>query len=676
MNSPNALLNYATADQLNLFQSVIDGATDSVVITDASLDQPGPIILYVNRAFCRMTGYTAEEVIGKATPRILQGPATDRQLLRRLRAAMTVGDTFRGRTVNYRKDSTPYYVEWSIIPAFDAAGKISHFISFQKDVTQEEVAHQQAQQKEELYRMLARVIPNSLVILFDRNLRCVVVEGVALEQRGVPRERLEGLTFDEILPPERLPFFEEIGKNALNGETTAHEVEFNHHLYAVSVQPIPDESGEIFTGMLLAQDITEHRQVQEQLNERVQQLTTLSRVESELGAQLNIDYVLMMALDSAVRLSRADAGYIALLDGDNWETMKFIGSYPEVTVRTFIKRGMGTIGRVVRQQQAELIEDVNTDPDYISVLSKTCSIIVVPLISRDKLIGILSVETSKGDRFTQHTLEFTKLTMARVAQAIDNASLFHQTATQLQELQALYERVSKLEQLKTDMIRIASHDLRNPLSVILSYGTMLKRELDRVEGTETAGEYVDNIEVASQQMRKIILNILSLERIEEAAKETAFDLCNLREVVEAGFKEQRSYAQLKSHRYKLEVDVQNPIVRGDMIQLNEAITNLIGNAIKYTPDGKSIRVSLKQERDRLIFQVVDNGYGIKEAQQGRLFQPFFRARTQETRHIEGTGLGLHLVKNIVERHEGEMIFHSVYGEGSTFGFELKTVSLE
>ncbi len=73
---------------------------------------------------------------------------------------------------------------------------------------------------------------------------------------------------------------------------------------------------------------------------------------------------------------------------------------------------------------------------------------------------------------------------------------------------------------------------------------------------------------------------------------------------------------------------------------------------------------------KVVFEVEDTGYGIKSEQQGRLFQPFFRAVTQETAHIEGTGLGLHLVKNIIERHSGRMIFHSVYGQGSTFGFEI------
>jgi signal transduction histidine kinase len=92
--------------------------------------------------------------------------------------------------------------------------------------------------------------------------------------------------------------------------------------------------------------------------------------------------------------------------------------------------------------------------------------------------------------------------------------------------------------------------------------------------------------------------------------------------------------------------------------------------VKYTPREGKITVTLKVEKDTAQLRIRDTGYGIPEDQQERLFSPFFRARTNETRFIEGTGLGLHLVKNIIVRHEGEMIFESVYGEGSTFGFDI------
>jgi signal transduction histidine kinase len=109
---------------------------------------------------------------------------------------------------------------------------------------------------------------------------------------------------------------------------------------------------------------------------------------------------------------------------------------------------------------------------------------------------------------------------------------------------------------------------------------------------------------------------------------------------------------------------------GDAVLLYEAMTNLISNAIKYTPEGGTIRVAVTQEPQAVCFVVMDTGIGIPADRQRNLFQPFARARTQESEDTEGTGLGLHLVKRIVERHSGEIRFTSEYGKGSTFGFQI------
>jgi signal transduction histidine kinase len=98
--------------------------------------------------------------------------------------------------------------------------------------------------------------------------------------------------------------------------------------------------------------------------------------------------------------------------------------------------------------------------------------------------------------------------------------------------------------------------------------------------------------------------------------------------------------------------------------------NLISNAIKYTPNNGMIDVSLTKANKMAKIRVKDNGFGIPQGQQDRLFTPFYRVHTDETESIEGTGLGLHLVKNIIIRHDGTMYLESTYGEGSTFGFDM------
>jgi len=132
------------------------------------------------------------------------------------------------------------------------------------------------------------------------------------------------------------------------------------------------------------------------------------------------------------------------------------------------------------------------------------------------------------------------------------------------------------------------------------------------------------------------------------------------------------FATGKSLDYAYELpDAEIPLV-GDDALLQEAATNLISNAIKYTPAGGEISIRLEYDGDAAIFEVSDTGFGVPQAMQPRLFEPFYRAKTRDTANIEGTGLGLHLVKSIIERHGGRVIFRSEEGAGSTFGFQIPT----
>ena len=137
---------------LKLLETAVAQAKEAVLITSARLDPPGPEILFVNPAFSEMTGYSQEEVLQK-TPRILQGPKSDRAMLTELREALSRGEPFSGETVNYRKDGSEYYVEWDITPIRTSGGQISHFLSIQRNVTARKLAENQLQ---EIFRQVEK----------------------------------------------------------------------------------------------------------------------------------------------------------------------------------------------------------------------------------------------------------------------------------------------------------------------------------------------------------------------------------------------------------------------------------------------------------------------------------------------------------------------------------------
>jgi PAS domain S-box-containing protein len=121
-------------ESLRLLASAVEQSKEAILITDAELNMPGPRIVFVNPAFTRMSGYSGEEAIGK-TPRILQGPKSDRAVLDRLRKNLERGENFEGESINYRKDGTEFNVEWHITAIRNASGQTTHYVAIERDIT-------------------------------------------------------------------------------------------------------------------------------------------------------------------------------------------------------------------------------------------------------------------------------------------------------------------------------------------------------------------------------------------------------------------------------------------------------------------------------------------------------------------------------------------------------------
>jgi PAS domain S-box-containing protein len=156
-----------TVDNLRLYEKVVVNTNDAVLITEAEpFDLPGPKILYVNDAFCKMSGYTKEEVIGKS-PRILQGPKTDRKQLDKIRAALSKWESVKVELINYTKDGREFYVEFEIVPLANEEGWFTHWVSVQRDVTERKMAELQIQESEERFRNLAEALPQMVWVMND-----------------------------------------------------------------------------------------------------------------------------------------------------------------------------------------------------------------------------------------------------------------------------------------------------------------------------------------------------------------------------------------------------------------------------------------------------------------------------------------------------------------------------
>lgn len=226
----------------------------------------------------------------------------------------------------------------------------------------------------------------------------------------------------------------------------------------------------------------------------------------------------------------------------------------------------------------------------------------------------------------------------------------------------------ELDSLKTQMIRMASHDLKNPLGVVLGYTDLMlsgrAKEPDR---------FLRMIHDAAKRMETIINDILNIERLRAGRLDLA--LIDLGDLLAETFAEYQDQARDKAHTFTLERPPAPLLSQIDRRQFQEAISNLIGNAIKYTPNEGSVTVRLSATGDLIHLHVADNGYGMAKDAQANLFKPFYRVRTRETASIPGTGLGLSLVKAVIEAHGGRLWVESDEGKGSTFYIEM-SINLE
>jgi signal transduction histidine kinase len=232
------------------------------------------------------------------------------------------------------------------------------------------------------------------------------------------------------------------------------------------------------------------------------------------------------------------------------------------------------------------------------------------------------------------------------------------------ELEQQNEELRESERMKTELVSIVSHELRTPLASVLGFtALLLKREFD----PPTRRHYLGIVDAQARRLAALLEDFLDVQRIEHEGVDLAAEKVDLADLLH----EQAQLYAAQSPKHRLEVDVQEePLtVRGDPGRLAQVVGNLLSNAIKYSPDGGKVEVRALRSGEGVRVAVIDEGLGIPEDQQDRIFTKFFRGDASAT-GITGTGLGLAVSREIVEAHGGRIGFDSDPGEGTTFWLEL------
>jgi two-component system phosphate regulon sensor histidine kinase PhoR len=225
-----------------------------------------------------------------------------------------------------------------------------------------------------------------------------------------------------------------------------------------------------------------------------------------------------------------------------------------------------------------------------------------------------------------------------------------------------------LERIRTDFVANASHELKTPITAIrgLSETVVDDPEVDRT----TLVQYMQRIHLQSLRLSHLITDLMTISRLEADQGKADFTRININDLARRAVAAASPALEAKHHRIETQLPEEKLEVYGDRQNLSQLVDNLVDNAIKYTPEGGQIKVRLRRDEAEMVLEVEDSGIGISPQYQERVFERFYRVDKARSQSLGGTGLGLSIVRNIAEKHEGQVGVISQVGRGSTFTFRM------
>ncbi len=632
-------------------RNLFDQASDSIFI--AALDGR---FTEVNAAACEMLGYSRDELLGKTVADVV--PSEDAPRIARTREYLLApGAVHVAEWTLLRKDGTPIPVEVStkILPD-------RRWVAFVRDIRERKRIDAELRDANAFLDAIIENIPFMLFIKESKSLQFVRFNRAGEALLGWPRQALVGKSDFDFWPREQAEFFVAKDRETMRSgkvlDIVEEPIRTRHQgvrLLHTKKVPILDPSGQPRYLLGISEDVTERKRLEDErqlladvsvaLASSLDYEQTLSTV-TQLAVQRVGDWCAIDVLDERGDLRRLR---VACADPDKAALCAILERMPPDRGLPHVARFILESGQpaIIEQMTPEFIESVAQGPEHEQSLLATgvTSFIGVPLMLHGKAFGVLMFGSSNHRRvYGRGDLSWAEPLADRSAAAIENARLYRGSVEALQ--------------LRDQMLGVVAHDLRNPLSTILLHAEAL-----RVRGGPEAE--LGAILRAATRMNRLIEDLLDVGRIEaqqlpiEKARLSANDL-----VVE-GVESQKALAS--SVELRIDVGSDNPEIWGDRERLIQVFENLIGNALKFTAPGGHVTVGAASRHHEVVFWVSDDGSGIAPDALPHLFERFWQASRTDRR---GAGLGLPIVKGIIEAHGGHVWVESTLGQGSTFYFSI------
>ncbi len=443
---------------------------------------------------------------------------------------------------------------------------------------------------------------------------------------------------------------------------------------------------------LIVRTDMELNKIQEELDKKIAGLYALQRLSHIISMTLEEDQIFKRIQPEYLNDLGFEKAFGALWDDRNKQfILRFSVGYSEDEINGIMLFINKTKERCIDFIASEkTLSSISEDNKLITVqqlndIFKAHSFIVSPLAPHQNNKGLIFIGTRNVETLvTEGDEELIKILATQLAQALENARLFEKTWSAQQELEKkvtertreltlALEEVKKISARKTNFVSSVSHELRTPLTSVKGYAAiLLTGKLGELP--KDVRERLEKINRHSDELVHMVNELLDISRIESGKVTMREEICNLGEI--AGKVDDLLSGQLKEKKLYLntEISPEANLVLADKTQIERVFINLIGNAMKFTPPEGKITIRSRKSDKMVQVDVADTGCGIPEESREAIFEEFYRVDNSINQEVKGTGLGLALVKHIVEAHGGRIWVSSIVGSGSTFSFTLRAGS--
>jgi len=668
-------------EMLRLLTVAIEQSHESVMIMTAKLDWPGPQIVYVNPAFTEMNGYSYEEVIGKS-PRILQGPKTDLFVINQLRRDAAAGKVFQGEVISYRKDRSEFCSEWSAGPVRNERGEVTHFAALQRDVTERRKFEEALRESDLRFRQLSDAMPQ-IIFTCSPNGKIDCFNHQWYDYTGIPFGRSIGDAWTDVVHPDDR---ERAWRQWMHSVKTGRPYEIEYRLrrkdgqyrwHLSRARPGRAAGGRIVWWIGTSTDIHDRKRAEAEREELLAREQTarsdaentaecirhLQKVTDSALAHLALDNLPIEMLGRIRESLEADSAAILLLTEDEKSlVVRATIGIDEDSMGLLIPVGRGVAGSIAADRVPMIVEDLSKVDVFNPILRQRArSLIGAPLFVEDRLIGVIHAETVRARRFTEEDVRLLQMAADRVALAIEQSRLYKVERRARRDAE-------EASRMKDEFLALVSHELRSPLNAMLGYAAMLRQgRLDPQKIKKAA----DVIERSGKAQMQLIDDLLDTARIISGKLRLDVGPVDLVKVIKDAVQTIGPAAEAKGLSLRGDLTPEVGQITGDPSRLQQVVWNLLSNAVKFTPQGGRIAIRLERIDPHVCITVSDTGKGVSPDFLPYVFDRFQQADASSAMRYGGLGLGLALVKYLVELHGGTVEAVSAgEGKGATFRVTL------